>query len=131
MPLLASPLASRVDRADAMYVFPGYSGAGERIRTADRPLTRRMLCQAELHRPTRPVLPDKEPLPGYRFQGVSANGLSVCGLRLSWAHGCRASRRWTVSLDARKAVWLPQRMMGETSVMTTPTTAANAPPHAR
>jgi hypothetical protein len=29
-------------------------GAGERIRTADRPLTRRVLCQTELHRPAFP-----------------------------------------------------------------------------
>jgi hypothetical protein len=53
-------LSSCVDagkRADGFVL----RGAGERIRTADRPLTRRMLCQAELHRPARPVLPDKEP----------------------------------------------------------------------
>ena len=38
-------LASRVGKTEAMNVSPGQSGAGERIRTADRPLTRRMLCQ--------------------------------------------------------------------------------------
>jgi hypothetical protein len=48
--IVSLPAFMREERTDSCES----KGAGERIRTADRPLTRRMLCQAELHRPTRP-----------------------------------------------------------------------------
>src|SRR6202046_3205116 len=59
------PVFAQVRRAFAR----GTRGAGERIRTADRPLTRRMLCQAELHRPAttaalRRFVPARVPFPG-------------------------------------------------------------------
>jgi hypothetical protein len=42
-------------------------GAGERIRTADLPLTRRMLCLLSYTGGCAPVPPDAESLPGYRL----------------------------------------------------------------
>ena len=39
---LANPLASLATKPDRMNIIPGQSGAGERIRTADLPLTRSM-----------------------------------------------------------------------------------------
>jgi hypothetical protein len=50
-----------------------WDGAGERIRTADRPLTRRMLCQLSYTGRLVRVLMDAESMPGYRVRGVSAN----------------------------------------------------------
>ena len=49
-------------------------GAGERIRTADRPLTRRMLCQLSYTGVRLPRQGDAEPLPGYRFLATPGNG---------------------------------------------------------
>ena len=50
-------------------------GAGERIRTADRPLTRRMLCQAELHRPAHSgPLRDGTPARVPGFDGAEVAG---------------------------------------------------------
>ena len=52
-------------------------GAGERIRTADRPLTRRMLCQLSYTGVIGSGEPDAESMPGYRFWATLGNGLRL------------------------------------------------------
>ena len=50
-------------------------GAGERIRTADLPLTRRTLCQLSYTGVIGSGEPDPESLPGYRFLPAAGNRL--------------------------------------------------------
>jgi len=66
------PSGTRVARGQA---DRSKTRAGERIRTADRPLTRRVLCQLSYTGRLVRVTSDVEPLQGYRFRGVSANRL--------------------------------------------------------
>ena len=54
-------------------------GAGERIRTADHPLTRRALCLLSYTGGCPPYSRRTEPLLGYRFRAAVGNQLWLPG----------------------------------------------------